>query len=156
MLVSTYQTVWCHKPKNCELTDRATDWPRGAEHYLRDHQLCSHSTVLQHFMEPKGSLPHSQELCTCHLPEPDQSSPQKTVIWSILSKVLPCLTRETDMGHWSQLVFRRYCNKILIVIPAVMTSASVVLWLGHNCILRNLIRSNIHQPPKHLMPWQCP
>jgi hypothetical protein len=25
-------------------------------------------------MEPEGSLPHSQELCTCPDPEPDQSS----------------------------------------------------------------------------------
>jgi hypothetical protein len=30
----------------------------------------------QHFMEPEGSLPSSQELSTCTYPEPDQSSPQ--------------------------------------------------------------------------------
>jgi hypothetical protein len=29
----------------------------------------------QHFMEPEGSLPHSQELSTSPYPEPDQSSP---------------------------------------------------------------------------------
>jgi hypothetical protein len=31
----------------------------GAEHCLRGHQLCSHSLVSQHFMEPKCSLLHS-------------------------------------------------------------------------------------------------
>jgi hypothetical protein len=32
--------------------------------------------ITQHFMEPEGSLPSSQELSTCTYPEPDQSSPQ--------------------------------------------------------------------------------
>jgi hypothetical protein len=43
-----------------------------AEHYLRDRQLCSHSTTSQHFMEPKGSLSLSQQLSTCPYPEADQ------------------------------------------------------------------------------------
>jgi hypothetical protein len=47
----------------------------GAEYCSRDHQLCSHLRVSQCFMEPKHSLPHSQELSTCPCPEPDQSSP---------------------------------------------------------------------------------
>jgi hypothetical protein len=33
----------------------------------------------QHFMEPEGSLPSSQELSTCTYPEPDQSSPQHSI-----------------------------------------------------------------------------
>jgi hypothetical protein len=41
----------------------------GAEHYSRGHSIVS-----QHFMEPEGSLPHSQELFTCHYSEPDQAS----------------------------------------------------------------------------------
>jgi hypothetical protein len=36
--------------------------------------LCSHSIISRHFMEPEGSLPHSQELPTCPCPEPDQFS----------------------------------------------------------------------------------
>jgi hypothetical protein len=35
----------------------------------------------QHFMEPEGSLPRSQELSTCTHPEPDQSSPQHAIIF---------------------------------------------------------------------------
>jgi hypothetical protein len=36
----------------------------GAEHYLRGRQLLGHSIVSQHFMEPEGSIPISQELST--------------------------------------------------------------------------------------------
>jgi hypothetical protein len=52
----------------------------GAEHYSRGHQLCSHSTVSQHFMEPEGSLPR-QELFTCFYPEQDQSSPHHAILY---------------------------------------------------------------------------
>jgi hypothetical protein len=31
----------------------------------------AYSTVSQHFVEPKGSLPHSQELFICPYPQPD-------------------------------------------------------------------------------------
>jgi hypothetical protein len=33
------------------------------------------SELKSQFMEPEGSIPNSQELSTCHYPEPDQSSP---------------------------------------------------------------------------------
>jgi hypothetical protein len=36
--------------------------------------MLGHSIVSQHFMEPEGSIPISQELSTCSYPEPDQSS----------------------------------------------------------------------------------
>jgi hypothetical protein len=34
----------------------------------------------QHFMEPEGSLPSSQELSTCTYPDPNQSSPQYSIL----------------------------------------------------------------------------
>jgi hypothetical protein len=46
----------------------------GAEHHSSGHKLCSHLRVSQHFMEPEGSLQHSQELSDCPNPESDQSS----------------------------------------------------------------------------------
>jgi hypothetical protein len=38
-----------------------------------------HSIVFQHFMEPEGSIPNSQELSTCSYPELDQSSPHHPI-----------------------------------------------------------------------------
>jgi hypothetical protein len=34
----------------------------------------------QHFMEPEDSLPSLQELSTCNYPEPNQSSPQHSIL----------------------------------------------------------------------------
>jgi hypothetical protein len=42
--------------------------------------LCSHSVVPSILWNPEGSLPSSQELSTCTYPEPDQSSPQHSIL----------------------------------------------------------------------------
>jgi hypothetical protein len=41
--------------------------------------MLGHSIVSQHFMEPEGSIPNSQELSTRSHPEPDQSSPHHPI-----------------------------------------------------------------------------
>jgi hypothetical protein len=41
--------------------------------------MLGHSIVSQHFMEPEGLLPNSQELSICSYPEPDQSSPHHPI-----------------------------------------------------------------------------
>jgi hypothetical protein len=55
----------------------------GAEPFLRSCQLCSYLRTSQHFMEPEGSLPCSQELSTGPYPESDRSSPNHPILSKI-------------------------------------------------------------------------
>jgi hypothetical protein len=52
----------------------------GAEPFLRNCQLCSHSRTSQRFMEPEDSLPPSQEPFTGPYPEPDRSNPHHPIL----------------------------------------------------------------------------
>jgi hypothetical protein len=52
----------------------------GAEPFLRSRQLCSYSKISQHFMEPEGSMPCSQEPSSVPYPEPDQSNPYHPIL----------------------------------------------------------------------------
>jgi hypothetical protein len=59
---------------------RLTHSLSGAEPFFRNHQLCSYSGTSQHFMEPGGSLPCSQEPSTGSYPKPDQPSPYHPIL----------------------------------------------------------------------------
>jgi hypothetical protein len=65
--------------KTSNITTFVMSLTHGAEPLLRSHQLCSYSRTSQHFMEPEGSLPCSQEPFAGPYPEPDQSNPYRTI-----------------------------------------------------------------------------
>jgi hypothetical protein len=60
----------------------------GAETFLKNRQLYSPSRTSQHFMEPEGSTPCSQDLSTGPYPEPYQSNPLHPIL--SLSNIVTC------------------------------------------------------------------
>jgi hypothetical protein len=75
MVMDTNEIHQRHQNKISNLINLLTNQLHGAEHHSRGHQLLGHLILSQHFMEPEGSPPNSQNLSTCPYPEPDQSSP---------------------------------------------------------------------------------
>jgi hypothetical protein len=64
----------------------------GAEPFLRSRQSLSYSRISQHYMEPEGSLPRSQEPSTGPYPQPDQCSPRHPILSSFLRFILILLS----------------------------------------------------------------
>jgi hypothetical protein len=64
-----------------------TTFIRGAEPFLRSRQLRSYPRTSQHFMEPEGSLPCSQDPPTRPYPETDQSNPYHPILLSQLPSI---------------------------------------------------------------------
>jgi hypothetical protein len=64
----------------------------GAEPFLRSCQLCSLWRTPQHFMEPEGSIPCSQEPSTGPNPEPYQCNPNHSIPSYLLRTILMLCT----------------------------------------------------------------
>jgi hypothetical protein len=80
----------------CVLTLSLT---HGSEPFLRTCQLCSYSRTSQHFMDPGGSLPCSQEPSTSPYPEPDQPSLHNPILPKINFNII--LTPTSWSSQWS-------------------------------------------------------
>ena len=65
----------CNLKSAWTLTDLLTYLLHGVEAFLRSYPVFSQSRNSPHFMEPEGSLPHSQVPAIRPYPEPPRSSP---------------------------------------------------------------------------------
>jgi hypothetical protein len=72
----------------------------GAEPFLRSCQLCSPSRTPQHFMEPEGSIPRSQEPSTGPYPEPYQFNPLHPILSDERTK---CSGLNGSKHYWSSV-----------------------------------------------------
>jgi hypothetical protein len=82
----------------------------GTQPFFRSRQLCSHSRTSQHFMEPEGSLPSSEEPSTGPYPETNKSNPQHA---SYLSKPILILSTHLRLGLPSGLLPSGFPTNIL-------------------------------------------
>jgi hypothetical protein len=80
LIIITGKSLTCSFARKHGRTRTEESLTRGAEPFLRSCQLCSYSRTFQHFMEPEGSLPCSQEPPTGPYTQPDQSNPYHTIL----------------------------------------------------------------------------
>jgi hypothetical protein len=108
-----------------------------AEPFLRSHQLCSYWRTSQHFMEPEGLIPCSQEPSTGPYPEVYQSNPiQSTPSYPIpLTSNLILFTR-LCLGLPSGVFLSDFPTSILYTSysshSCYMPSPSHPPWLDHS------------------------
>jgi hypothetical protein len=103
----------------------------GAKPFLRSRQMCSHSRNSQHFMEPEGSLPCSQEPSTGPYPEPDRSSPTHPISLRFIS-ILSTHLRWSSQRSLSLWLSHQYPTCIPSPHSCYMPRPSHPPWLDHS------------------------
>jgi hypothetical protein len=76
--------------------------------------MLGHTIVSQHFMEPEGSIPNSQELSTCSYPEPDQG----------------LLLREDNSDR---LLRKAEFRSVLLIVAVTAPAISYIIFLPMGC-----------------------
>ena len=92
----------------------------GAESFLRSWPVFSQLRNSPHFMEPEGSLTHSQDLATCPYPEPARSSPYPHIPTSWRSILI--LSSHVCLGLPSGLFPSGFPTKTLLYLYSYITN----------------------------------
>jgi hypothetical protein len=94
---------------------------------LKSCKLCSYSRISQHFIEPEGLLPCSQDPSTGPYPEPDQSSPYHPILilfshlrLGFLSGLLPSPLSHQNPICIPLLLIRATCPAHLILLDLII------------------------------------
>jgi hypothetical protein len=105
-IIKSSKMRWAGYTAHMELTNVHINVPQkliyllthGAETFSRGRQLCNHSRTFQHFMEPEGSIPCSQEPYTGPYPEPHQYNPHYPILSQIHFNIVHYLSLGIPSG----------------------------------------------------------
>jgi hypothetical protein len=98
---------------------------------IREAPSCEDTSIVsQHFMEPEGSIPNSQELSTCSYPEPDQCIPRHHIP-PLQGLVSPTI----NLYPFLFSPIRATCSANLIILDAI-----ILIVLGEEYKSRTLCR----------------
>ena len=103
--------------------------------FLRNYLVFSYSRNYRHFMQPEGSLPHSQVPATCPYPEPGGNGPYST--FHFLKIYLP-LKYHLCLGLASGLLISGFPTKTLYT-PLLSTTHATCL--AHHIFLHIITRT---------------
>jgi hypothetical protein len=123
------------------LTHSLTPWSRVLPEKLTCHQLVKKSP---HFIEPKGSLPHSQEPSTCPCLEPDPCL--HSTSWKSILIIYSNLSLGLQSGLFpSGLLIKILCAYLLAHSTCYMPFLSHSYWFDHRKIFGEKYGSKAHR-----------
>ena len=121
------------------LTHSLTFSLHAAQLFLRNQPVLSYSRNSPHFMEPEGSLPHSQVPATCPYPEPHRCSPFPHIVLpeDPSEYYPPIYIWVFQMVSFSQVSPQ---NRIRILLSTLHNGGrAVAQWLRHYATNRNVV-----------------
>jgi hypothetical protein len=118
--------------------------PHAAESFLRSQPVFRYSINSPHYMEPEGSLQHSQVPTTCPYPKPHQSSPCPPFYFLKihLNIILPSMPETSKRSLPSAFPSKTLYTHQLSPIRATRTAHLILLYLITQTLLGEEYRSS--------------